>query len=295
MAVPREDITRTLDFPITENKSKLSGIQNTGVASLRMSLILYSEMHGQFPQSLNGLINSGFPIFYPRDVKSGNPQRIVSSKPLLNEQSFGALKYIRTDSNNVQIKYVVHDSGEDIWKLKTLDISNTPVLPDFLSAESGTFIRVNGGTVGVGSIEDNNKRLLYSQFGLWSTYLQDHTGRYYSYQKEFPSSFDDLFDARHLVIKENLETFQALLKSANADFKWGFDYNANVNYTWLAIDDEVLIDECIGYTENLTPIINDCDPEEIDMSSPLLTTESLLELQIPDDYLISINDISIGD
>ena len=227
--------------------------------------------------------------------------QIIESNTLEpSEQHFGVVEFSKTDSTNATIKYIGYDltnsneSGEDKWAARTLEFSTIPNRPESFPVDPqfATTVWVNGGTVSVTNIKDKKKRLLYTQFGQLSRFIEGQTNRYYNYEDEFPSSFNDLHDAKQFFVKENLVLFQNLIKEFDVEFRWGFDDNTNESYTWLEVDGEVLISGCTRYsTTSKTPFPHHCDLGKTDMSSPILTTERLLELKIPEDYSVSLKSL----
>ena len=164
-------------------------------------------------------------------------------------------------------------------------------------------MHVMGATKTPEEIEDHDKRLLCAMVGNLETLINALTNRHYVYDEVLPESFYDVLDNRDFIIKENFETFAKMLKDSGASFKWGFD--GNTRYFELIIDGEKYIKHCVVYgsldeyrsTGGLT---SECAFDQtmfdsLDKSSPIITSDNLIDVKIPEEYLISINDIPLGD
>ena len=132
---------------------------------------------------------------------------------------------------------------------------------------------------------------------------------YYSENNSLPESFIDnlayqqLLGTTPFIIKENFNKFAQELDGADVEFKIGYDYSNTASYALLKINGETLISHCYKYDYNSNvdkPIEDDspgshtgCRMDEIDMSSPMISNSNLSTLNIPDQFLIAIEDIPI--
>ncbi len=270
---------------------------------LRHSLRLYWQTSGQFPETMKGFIESGFPLIWPRESTKGIPFFLnVDEDYTPSEELFGSFQYNWISPDKVQYKYVYIDfkafreTGEVIWEIKTATIP----FADMQSLDPRRKVKELEGTLVLGGekrvdlISDSDTRLLYSLCGLFSAFLETMTDIYHIQEGVIPSTFYDLLGSEQLIIKENFYNFAKLLESSNAEFKWGFDKNKNTSYTYLKINGEVLITRCINYTTDNLRDQMDCDFDSLDISTPIITEKNITSIEIPAEHLISIEDIPVN-
>ncbi|MBU1024271.1 hypothetical protein KKB99_08325 [bacterium] len=286
----REDITKKMTFPLTDNFFKLNSLR---AANMPGDLTLYWKAEGGFPENLKEYVTSGFPLIWPRDLYSGNPISVRdferdfdSSKPY-----FDSLMYHKINEDKAQLVLVDYDieanqSGGDLkWKIKKDDFP-----PEWMISDSEKII-YGSGTISIEEVADKNKRRLYAWCAGISSYCTSRTSRYVNYNDSLPQSLEDLLDATQFFIKENFSRFVDLLQASNADFMWGFDYSKNVEYVYLEVDGDVLMMNCTEWLKNSTPNPFECNIKDYDLTTPLLSTDILASLEFPEDYVTSINDI----
>ncbi len=287
------DIAKSLDFPLSDKPYKLSGMSSNSLENLRRSLLLYYLSEGEFPTDLKCFAESGYPLFWPRDTATGN---VVLEDNIMNQfdpkkPNYGFVQYENEDERAI-LKYIRYDSDsseaaqEYRWRIdeKIAEKKNDP--------DTVKRIYVNGGLVITKSIADKDKRKIYTMCGQLTSYIIGQTSRYLKYNDTFPSSFDDLLDARLFIIKENFGSFKNLLSENNVDFKWGFDNASYHSYFYMTYDSEAMISLCIDYDPTThIPHLNECTPEEINMMTSPINNGSLDNIMISDEYLVSLSEI----
>lgn len=292
---------KSMDFPI-DDIPLINTRLSQSVDELQYELDLYRELHGQFPESIAKLVNSGFLFYWPRNTIDGSPIQVITSRNLAKDQSdFGSIKYDYVDNSLFDLKWICVDgkaykeSGSKVWLEKSMN---------YRFAENENIVRnihVMMGTKAVSDVEGFNNKLIYVMCGNFTKAISRQLGTYYSYIGEFPDSYDELLFNDRFVIRENFMAFAQLLESSNADFKWGFDSAKNTLYIVLDINGERLIAACVKYGDRLDPDGKcgmdyfDCNLDELDMSSPIITSNNMGQIKIPDEYLISIDDIPLNE
>lgn len=270
---------------------------------IRNSLRLYWQTTGQFPETMNGFIESGFPLIWPRESSKKIPFFLsVDEDYIPGEELFGSFQYNRISSDKVQYKYVYMDfktyrgTGEITWKVKTTDIP----FADKQSLNPGGVVKelegilVLGGEKRVDLISDSDTRLLYALCGQFASFLETMTDIHYNLEGTTPSNFNALLGPEQLIIKENFDAFAKLLESSNAEFKWGFDNDKNTSYTYLKINNDILITRCLDYNAENILEQGDCDFKTLDISSPIITERNITSMEIPEEYLIALKDIPVN-
>lgn len=300
-----------LTFPISQNPRMLGMHHHaTMICQLQSSIVDYKRVTGYLPESLSAYIESGFPLFWQRNLMNGLPMEILTSRDVKNDPSdFGVVKWEKRDgdyalliSSNIDtMKY--KDTGEVSWK-----IDKDPVR--IVGTKRVT--TVVGGTAPINEVSDPEARMLYAMCDQLHSFIFSNTDNYYSRNKRIPGSFVELLTFQQelggtpLIIKENFDKFAQKLNDANADFQIGFDYSNNLSYAFLKIDGEILISHCYKYDNNVdNPNYNSmseddspgihvgCLMDEIDMSSPMISTSNVSSLDIPNEFLISVKDIPV--
>jgi len=292
---------KSMDFQI-EDVSLINTRLSQSINELQYEFDLYRELYGEFPPSISTFVTSGFLFYWPRNTIDGTPVRVVTSRNLVKEQTdFGSFKYDYIDNSHFDLKWICLDgkaykeTGSKIWLEKTMDYR--------FSEKENTVrkIHVMMGTKAVSDVKGFNNKLIYVMCGNFTKAIARQLGTYYAYIGEFPDSYADLLFNDRFIIKENFQAFAQMLESSGADFKWGFDNEKNTLYIVLDIDGERLIAACVKYGDRLDPDGKcgmdyfDCNLDELDMSSPIITGKNLVQINIPDEYLISINDIPLSE
>jgi hypothetical protein len=184
--------------------------------------------------------------------------------------------------------------------------------------DTGWTIDIIGGTIPINEVSSKEKRLIYGMCAQVADHVILSSGKVILPERTIgfvlPSTLRDLYNESNLIILENFANFSELLKNSGADFKVGFDYSKSAQYSWLKIGDETLIVLCrilnpnseysaesqydgIQYNENGENI----DPDfagfssMADMSSPMITANNLDQIELPNEIVVSIEDIPLGD
>jgi hypothetical protein len=300
-----------LIFPISDDP-RLLGLHHSAsmVGDLRKCIMDYRRATGVYPESITEYIDSGFPLFWPRNVMDGLPVRVLASRDIANDLSdFGSVKWEKDDNYHVRLiscnidleKY--KDCGEVSW------IIQTEGLHDFKGTRTVGITTIVGGTNPINRVSNPETRMLYAQCGQLTNFIFTTTLNYYSRNTKLPDNFIDNLSFQQdlgstpFIIKENLDKLAQELANADVEFKIGYDYPNTVSYALLKIHGETLISHCYkyDYNGNVDPPIEDDSPgihvgyrmEEIDMSSPMISDANLSALNIPDQFIISIEDIPI--
>ncbi|MFH1515645.1 MAG: hypothetical protein ABIG42_09325, partial [bacterium] len=151
-------------------------------------------------------------------------------------------------------------------------------------------------------IDDENKRLLQALCDNFNRILFSNSTLYYSYVEQLPTTLEDILFNDHFIIKESFEKLKQTLQSANVDYKWGFDRVKSEIYFQFDIDGERFIESIAGYGEKegsmngggYYPKRPPFNLDELDMSSPIISSENIGSIEIPEKYLISIKDIPLN-
>ncbi|MCD6216371.1 hypothetical protein J7L05_00750 [bacterium] len=304
-----------LIFPISEDP-RLLGQHNRAsmVGKLRKSITDYRRATGVYPESITEYIDSGFPLFWPRNLMNGLPVIVLANRDVTNDPSdFGSVKWGKEGVYNLLISCNIDlgkdkDSGETTW------VINKDGLNDFKGNITPRMTTIVGGTAPINMVSDPETRKLYAQCGQLTDFIFSTTYNYYSENNSLPQSFindlsyQQLLGMTPFIIKENLDKFAQELANADVEFKIGYDYPNTASYALLKINGETLISHCYKYdyskyeySANVNPLVMDEGPgihvgiymDEIDMSSPMISDSNLSALNIPDQFLISIEDIPI--
>jgi hypothetical protein len=240
----------------------------------------------------------------------------VTGRDLAKERSdFGSFKYEKIDNSKFCLRYLnldtekFLDTGVESWlESAPLHEYNPEVVhqrydkQDEGSRISRWKMHIMGATKTPEEITDYNERLLCGMVGNLEEIINASINRHYSVNEVLPESFYVL-DNRDFIIKENFETFARMLKDSGASFKWGFD--GNIRYFELIIDEDTYIRQCISYGSleeyrSTGGITSECILDRnifdtLDKSSPIITSDNLKDIVIPEEYLISIKDIPLGE
>jgi len=300
---------------VDENLIDTSWDQERVIQLLNHDLRRYREANGSLPDSLNTLVNSGFLLWWPRNLFTGSPAKVIKERELEpNMEDLGLFKYNIISNpaydfslNNVY-NYNYHlelitinsseyyETGNPVWKKVTKNY------PGYKLEDNVTrVIGVPHGKKPTYEISDYNKRLLYALCGNFAFYIQYRVALYHRDNSMLPSSFSDLLNDKQYIIKENFIKFADLLKNSGATFKWGIDYSTGASYVTLEIDGETYMSGCRMFGDKAHAHVPDygeyfgCDVNNIDMSSPIITNENIANLIIPEQYLISISQIPLNE
>ncbi len=287
------------------------------IVSFVHEINLYKDVNGHLPDSFSTLVKSGFLLYWPRNPMTGKPVEVVTGRDLVKDRSdFGSFKYEVINDSKFCLRIVNLDrdsylrTGEEAWSeyAPIYEYNPATIHHRIDKQDEGTKIRrwkmhLMGATKTPEEIEDYDKRLICAMAGNLVTIISVLTNRHYVYDEILPESFFDVLDNRDFIIKENFEAFAQMLKDSGASFKWGFD--GNTRYFELIIDGETYIKHCVVYgsldkyrsTGGLT---SECAFDKsmfdtLDKSSPIITSDNITDIKIPEEYLISIKDIPLGD
>lgn len=282
------DFGGSLVFPLSEEPDKLSMLYVTSMLFLERGLYLYRNVYGHFPRSIADYLESGFPILWPRNPVTGEPYKL-SSSPLeeARKDLIGTFNYDYENDDKVILRYVGYrieeskDSGEEVYGINTISIK-----PLTGRLEGGLYIM--GGTESFDSLQASEDKQIYANAGHLNNMLNLLTNNYYENNGMVPNSFNQILPGYMFFIRENLDSFTKNIQRPGIAFEWGFDNSTS--YTILDFDGKRFIDHCIVCNDNSGGRYN-CDVESLDRSTPFLNKKILLSLQIPDDYLISLDDI----
>jgi len=200
-------------------------------------------------------------------------------------------------------------------------------------ADTAWAIDVMGGTMPINDVPSKENRIIYGMCAQIATHVDSSSGWVLLPDRTIgfvlPMTFRDLYNESNLIILENFANFSDLIKSSGADFRVGFDYGKSAQYSWLKIfdygkiaqyswlkiGDETLIVFCQIHNPNSEDSIEshyggiqygyksgkNIDPYFVgfwlmaDMSIPMITTNNLAQLEIPNEIAVSIEDIPLGD
>jgi hypothetical protein len=302
---------KKMEFPTSDDLVIVNSRLHIG--SFYKVINLYRDVNGNFPDSYSTLVKSGFLLHWQRNPLTGKPVEVVTGRDLVEDRSdFGSFKYEIRNDTEFCLRFIgldrdhYNNTGKELW------VERAPVYGyhklDELDEMRGLKVNrwpmnVMGATKTPDQIVDYDKRLLCAMVGNLETIINASINIHYACNETLPESFFDILDNRNFIIKENFEAFAQMLKESGASFKWGFD--GNIRYFELIIDGETYIKQCIGYesvedsptTGGINP---DCAIDEsmfdtLDKSSPIITSDNIMDIKIPEEYLISINDIPLGD
>ena len=292
---------KSMDYPIRDNIWIQKNIMNSQILNIKNEIILYRQVFGHFPDSVTTLVNSGFLLYWPRNPVDGTPAKIINNRDLNEDKTdFSSFTYEVLSDSQITIKRILLDgdhykrTGEENW-IKNSYYYNT--------SEAQTRDQyVMGGTRRIYEIEDENKRLLMALCSNFHRVLFGNSTLYYSYVEELPTSLEDILFNDRFIIKENFEKLKQTLQGANVDYKWGFDLAKSELYFQFDIDGKRFIQYRAEYGEKEGSInegglyvrIPPYTMADLDMSSPIISSENIGSIEIPEEYLISIKDIPLN-
>jgi hypothetical protein len=339
-----------LTFPASNDIVDLNTYQNAAYYRLAETIRLYRRVTGAYPESMFSFVRSGFPMHWPRNIATGAPVGVLAGRAFnLDKSDLGLIKWEKFSDDHAKLTFVdldskaYRDSGIEKWnenyiefnwrewetyRGETLDDTSRAFRAGLRPGDDvkEKSIDIIGGTVPVNDVLSKENRMIYGMCGQIHLQVCRAAENYYFSEKNFtlPPTFGDLYSGfknkpgfqneHSLIIRENFADFAQLLKASGADFKIGFDYSKNAQYTWLKPGDETLIAFCrlhdpnnaYGIGSQYLGIEYDKDGEIIDsdyaiykssadMSSPMITASNLDQIEIPDEITISIEDIPLGE
>jgi len=190
------------------------------------------------------------------------------------------------------------------------------------SCDDAWTIDIIGGTMPINDVLSKENRMVYGMCAQLVDHVIISSGKVLLPERTIkfvlPTTFRDLYNESNLIILDNFANFSNLIKSSGADFKIGFDYSKSAQYSWLKIGDETLIVLCrilnpnseyssesqyggIQYGVHDDDWTENIDPDfagyrsMADMSMPMITANNLDQLEIPNEIVVSIEDIPLGD
>ena len=291
-----------LKFPVNDEFSQLNARQNMDFITLHQVINLYAQVYGTIPDSIKTLVESDFLLYWPRDLLTGGPSKHVSARELVtNEIDFSSFRYQPLDDSQYIVKFVTLDyekyeiTKEKIW------IENSM---DYYGSHIGQVYRkfITGGTKKMFEIEDFNTKLIVAKCQNFNRIICGDGLRYSNLTGKLPCSFEETLFNNTLFIREGLSDFSDTIQSPGVNYKWGYDYDKKAVYITLDIEGERYIEFTSTYVER--------DPrsggtgficggpkynmEELDMSTPLVSSADVSGLTISDKYLITLNDIPLN-
>jgi len=306
-------------FPTSYDPIKINGSMYAGKVYLINSIYNFRRATGSFPSSMQSLVNSGFLLFWPRNLLDGSPVAVLASRSLKEEKNdIGFIGWSKLDDSNASLDFLRLDwktyenQGEEQWIFDTKQFEfftydrsqlNDLTLRNKISKNATGACgatTVVGGVMPINMVSDPEKRFIYGMCGALSDGIIVRTRAFYRENLRFPQNTSELFSPSpykemEFLIVENFQNLSGLLKKRNADFKIGFNYDKSVHYTFLSIDDEVLITYCSQYGDSDHEPYNDCNMNDLDMSTPMISTANIGSLEIPSEITISIKDIPLSE
>lgn len=282
-----------LSFPISKEARELSASQAMGFDELCKAINSHRRSEGKNPKTIMDFVNSGYPLFWPRNVQTGKPASIFKGKDMASDfSSFGSFQYSMNDENFALVKFIylswgrAKDGTEDTWAIQS---------KGFPAKEVNDLPLIEGCSVPIHKVEDPFARKVLASVGQITGLIVAYEIKRYALTETLLPSFYDLLNPQQLVIRENYEKFVELMKSPDVEFKWGNDYAKESFYLYLKVKGKVYIEQCyyLGGGTELEALMKmkSCSFSELDTSSPILTSENIGQIVIPDEYYISIKDI----
>lgn len=298
---------KSMDYPIRDSILTQKSIMNTQIIKIKKEIILYKQVYGHFPDSITTLVESGFLLHWPRNPLDGKPAKLIKNRSLNTDRSdFSSFTYEVLNDYQMSMRCTSIDrdhykqTGEEIWRVISNDYDASAASE---AHPRQRYVRnVMGGTKKIHEIEQEDIRLLIALCANFNRILFSNTTLYYSYVEQLPTTLEDILFNDHFIIKENFEKLKHVLKSANVDLKWGFDRAKSEIYFIFDIDGERFIKHrgrfgekdgsfSIGAFHPRKPPYNMVG---LDMSSPIISSENIESIEIPEEYLISIKDIPLN-
>ncbi len=306
------------DINFDENLLEMAYDQLAIVSNFGYALTAFRQVNGSLPDSMSSLINSGILMWWPRNLMSGTPANLIQNRDFkLDSSDFGSFKYEIIENPPYQFnvedyynckfelqvisidgpKYA--ETGNVIWKETGYKYPGSRSLND----RGTTIRRVLYGTHGKKSlydVENNENKLMFAMCGNLAAFIQGRTALLYRNHDRLPNTFSDLFQNEKLIIRENFNKLSDMLNNSNANFIWGVDHSIGASYIVLEMDGETYMSGCRRFGDKEFAHVPDygeyfdCKIENVDMSSPIITSENIVSTEIPEEYLISIKDIPLG-
>jgi hypothetical protein len=303
------------NIPVQSDILKRSQEQKYTFNRLNYEIRVFRQVTGRLPDSIDELINSGFQLWWPRNLQNDQPAELVEGRYLvLDESDFGKLKYevlsnpsypynlsdlynCRFQLKNISLDTIAYrDEHKEIWKETIFDF---PEKTRTIDENTTRHIDVIWGKKAVYEINNQDTRMLYAMCGNLVSFIHHQTGVLYRDFDRLPESFNDLLDNNCLIIRENFDRFANSLKDSNVDLKWGIDREQNREYIIVKTKDEIYISGCRRFGDKQNADIPgygiyfdfDYDINNLDISSPIITSDNLKDVVIPEKYLVSVNDV----
>ena len=340
-----------LTIPVSSDLYDSSFFQlNAYKIYLAKDIRLYRRVYGTYPESMSSFVRSGFPLHWPRNVITGAPVGVLVGRDfILDKSDRGLVKWEKFSDDHAKLTFVdldykaYRDEGIEKWvenyiefKWRNWESHRGDTIEDYRRAfkaglrlhsnDKEKVIDIIGGTIPVNDVLSKENRMIYGMCGQIHLHVCGAAEDYYFSEKNFslPPTFADLysgfkykpgFQSEHsLIILENFADFAKLLETSGVDFKIGFDYSKNAQYSWLKTGDETLIAFCRMFDSNSEYGVGsqylgiahgnngeNSDPDYAvyrsmaDMSAPMITANNLDEIVIPSEIAISIEDIPLGE
>ena len=302
---------KQMEFPLSDEIEVLDSWVANRIITLKEEIMLYRDVHGEFPDSISTLITSGFLLRWPRNPLTGKPVEVVTGRDLLADRGdFGKFKYEIINDSEFSLSCISLDRDykttvSEQWRVETSKYGYRT--PDEMDKARGINsvhkkMHVIGTQKTPEEILDFNNRLLCGMVGNLDFIINSSINRHYAVNEVLPESFYDVLDSQDFIIKENFKAFAQMLKDSGAFFKWGFD--GNTRYFELIIDGETYIKQCVTYSDldensmtngmTFECLTSKTMFDTLDKSAPIVTSQNIVDVVIPEEYLISIKDIPLS-
>jgi hypothetical protein len=293
---------RKLEFPVDDYYWIICSWQRWGITTILLECLFYKKIYGVLPEDIDTLVQSEFLLFWPRNLMTGQPVKLIKSRDLVeNESDLASFKYHKIDSTMCGIDYLdlesetYHESDSKVWRIRSFEKSADP---------NSAFSRlaVSGGTDRLNGIEDLKTKELVALCANLDRMLSSHAAMYYSNYETLPRSIEDILFNSNFLIRENFEALKSRISEPGVNFAWGYDYSKKAFYRFLDIDGIRYIEFRGDYgKEGSLPDIGfpltgpPYDLTDLDMSTPFISSSNIGALEIPDAYFISIANIPLNE
>lgn len=272
----------------------------TSVNDIKHSLAMYHNVKGHFPNSINEMIDENTILFWPGNMITNEPVKLVDQIETPAIATFGDLNYSFVNADDCFLEFVIFDkraakeSGNDEWKIFKRDIPQKMSSAEL--AEHGSEldrIPIVSGKKHISNIENAAVRQLYILTGQLANYLNVQTSRCFKANGVLPGNFNDIGDSSAFLIKESIGKLGELLIALDADFRWGMDSTKETSYTYLKIGEEVFISHCINYSaDSYSPNRYKCNIGSLNISNPIISSQNISDFGDNFKYTISANEIN---
>ena len=299
---------RNLEFPPDDYYWITCDRQSWGIKKILLISLFYQKIYGVLPEDIDTLIQSKFLLFWPRNLMTGQPVKLIKSRDLVeNESDLASFKYHKNDSTTCGIDYLdlesetYHESDSKVWRIKSFEKS-TDSDDTFSQVVVSDRLIVSGGTDNLNGIEDIEKMELVALCANLNRLLSSNASMYYNNYETLPRSIEDILFNECFLVRENFEALKSRISAPGVNFAWGYDYGKKAFYYFLDIDGIRYIEFRGDFgKEGSLPDIGfplmgpPYDLTDLDMSTPFISSSNIGALEIPDAYFISITNIPLNE